>query len=69
MNDEFVEDEKTRTICSILGKEELVELANYIAINECLERLDPKEMEKFRRKMLYKPFRKRSLEGGRFLGR
>lgn len=69
MTDEFNEDERTHNLCLILGKEEKEFLPHYVTINECLERLDPLELEKFRNKMIKKLLRKRSFEDSRFLGK
>lgn len=43
-------------------------LPHYVTINECLSRLDNKELEKVRKKMIYGIILKRSFEYGKFLG-
>ena len=43
--------------------------SHYVTINECLEKLDPEELQKFRKHMIKKLLRKRSFEGARFLGK
>ena len=43
-------------------------LPHYVTINECLSKLDNKELEKIRKKMIYGIIRKRSFEYGKFLG-
>ena len=69
MTDEFNDKECVRNICLILGKEEKEFLPHYVTINECLEKLDPEELQKFRKHMIKKLLRKRSFEGARFLGK
>jgi hypothetical protein len=67
MTDEFNKEECVRNICLILGKDEKEFLPHYVTINECLERLDPEQLQQFRKKMIKKLLRKRSFEGARFL--
>lgn len=67
MTDKFNTEECARNLCLILGKDEKEYLPHYITINECLERLDPEELQRFRRKMIKKLLRKRSFENARFL--
>ena len=69
MTDKFNEETIVQNICKILGKEEKEFLPHYITINECLERLDPKELEKLRIKMIRSLIRKRTFEQARFLGK
>ena len=69
MTDVFNNEECVHNLCLILGKEEKEFLPHYVTINECLERLDPEELHKFRKKMIKKLLRKRSFEHARFLGK
>ena len=69
MTDEFNNEECVRNLCLILGKEEKEFLPHYVTINECLEKLDIEQLQKFRKKMIKKLLRKRSFESARFLGK
>lgn len=69
MTEQFNNDECVKNICKILGIEEKDFLPHYVTINECLENLDPEELNKLRKKMIYTLLRKRSFEGARFLGK
>lgn len=69
MTDKFNEETIAQNICELLGTEEKEFLPHYITINECLEKLDPKELEKLRTKMIRKLIRKRTFEHARFLGK
>lgn len=68
MNESFNEDTCVKNIYHVLGLEEKDYLPHYVTINECLSRLDNKELEKIRKKMIYGIIRKRSFEYGKFLG-
>lgn len=68
MNETFNEDTCVKNIYRVLGLEEKNYLPHYVTINECLSRLDNKELEKVRKKMIYGIIRKRSFEYGKFLG-
>lgn len=68
MNETFNEDTCVKNIYRVLGLEEKDYLPHYVTINECLSRLDNKELEKVRKKMIYGIIRKRSFEYGKFLG-
>lgn len=68
MNELFDEDTCVKNIYRVLGLEEKDYLPHYVTINECLSRLDNKELEKIRKKMVYSLIRKRSFEYGKFLG-
>ncbi len=68
MNESFNEDTCVKNIYRVLGLEEKNCLPHYVTINECLSRLDNKELEKLRKKMIYGIIRKRSFEYGKFLG-
>lgn len=68
MNETFNEDTCVKNIYRVLGLEEKDFLPHYVTINECLSRLDNKELEKVRKKMIYGIIRKRSFEYGKFLG-
>lgn len=68
MNESFNEDTCVKNIYRVLGLEEKDYLPHYVTINECLSRLDNKELEKIRKKMIYGIIRKRSFEYGKFLG-
>lgn len=69
MTDKFNDDDVVKNICKILGREERDFLPHYITINECLEKLPPQELERFRTIVIRKLLRKRSFENARFLGR
>jgi hypothetical protein len=69
MTDKFNEEECVQNICKILGKDEKEFMPHYVTINECLEKLPPNELDKFRKKLIYKLLRKRSFENARFLGK
>ena len=69
MTDKFTEEECVRNLCLILGKDEKEFLPHYVTINECLEKLDTEELERFRNRMIRKLLRKRSFEHARFLGK
>lgn len=68
MNESFNEDTCVKNIYRVLGLKEKDYLPHYVTINECLSRLDNKELEKVRKKMIYGIIRKRSFEYGKFLG-
>lgn len=68
MNEAFNEDTCVKNIYRVLGLEGKDFLPHYVTINECLSRLDNKELEKIRKKMIYGIIRKRSFEYGKFLG-
>lgn len=68
MNESFNEDTCVKNIYRVLGLKEKDYLPHYVTINECLSRLDNKELEKIRKKMIYGIIRKRSFEYGKFLG-
>lgn len=68
MNEVFNEDTCVKNIYKVLGLEEKDYLPHYVTINECLSRLDNKELEKIRKKMVNSIIRKRSFEYGKFLG-
>lgn len=67
MTDQFNHEECARNLCRILGKDEKEFLPHYVTINECLEKLDPEELQNFRKKMIKTLFKKRSFEDARFL--
>jgi len=69
MTDKFNDEEIARNMCKILNKEEKEFIPHYVTINDCLEKLDPEELQKFRTKMITKLFRKRSFENARFLSK
>ena len=68
MNESFNEDTCVKNIYRVLGLEEKDYLPHYVTINECLSKLDNKELEKIRKKMICGIIRKRSFEYGKFLG-
>lgn len=68
MNEAFNEDECIKNIYKILGLEEKEWLPHYVTINECLSKLNPRELEKIRKKMIYSLIRKKSFEDSKFLG-
>ena len=68
MNESFNEDTCVKNIYRVLGLEEKDYLPHYVTINECLSKLDNRELEKIRKKMICGIIRKRSFEYGKFLG-
>lgn len=68
MNETFNEDTCVKNIYRVLGLKEKDYLPHYVTINECLSRLDNRELEKVRKKMIYGIIRKRSFEYGKILG-
>lgn len=69
MNEKFNEDECIKNIYKILGLEEKEWLPHYVTINECLSKLNPEELEKIRKRMIYGLIRKKSFDHAKFLGR
>lgn len=69
MTDTFNEDECAKNIYRILGLEEKDYLPHYVTINECLAKLEPSELEKIRKNMIYSLIRKKSFDEARFLGK
>lgn len=69
MNDTFNEDECVKNIYKILGLEEKEYLPHYVTINECLTKLDTRELEKIRKDMVYSLIRKKTFDDGKFLGK
>lgn len=68
MNEAFNEDACVKNIYRVLGLEEKECLPHYVTVNECLKKIDNRELEKIRKKMIYGIIRKRSFEYGKFLG-
>lgn len=52
---------------AILGTEEREDVPHYVTINECLEKLDPTELEGLRKAMVYTLIRKKSFNEAKFL--
>lgn len=69
MTDKFNTEECVSNLCMILGIEEKEFLPHYVTINECLEKLDTEELQKFRKQIIIKLLRKRSFENARFLSK
>lgn len=67
MIEEFNEDECVNNIYRILGLEEKEFLPHYVTINECLSKLDTRELEKLRKGMVYSLIRKKALMMVNFL--
>jgi len=67
MTDTFNEDECAKNIYRILGLEEKNYLPHYVTINECLSKLEPSELEKIRKNMIYSLIRKKSFDDAKFL--
>jgi hypothetical protein len=67
MVEEFNEDECVKNIYRILGLEEKQYLPHYVTINECLSKLDTKELENIRKGMVYNLIRKKSFDDGKFM--
>ena len=69
MTQAFNEDELIKNVYKILKLEPKEYLPHYVTINECLSKLNPKELEKIRKNMIYGILRKRSFQNARFLGK
>jgi len=69
MSEAFNEDECVKNIYKILGLEEKDYLPHYVTVNECLAKLNPEELEKIRKKMIYGLIRKKSFDNAKFLGK
>jgi hypothetical protein len=69
MTAKFEEGECTSSIYRILGIDEKKTLPHYVTINECLAKLDSEELEKIRKKMVYRLIRKKSFDEAKFLGK
>jgi hypothetical protein len=69
MTEKFNNSKCVENVCRILDKEPRKFLPHYVTINECLERLEPEELNKLRKKIIYKLLRKRSFESARFLNK
>lgn len=67
MVEEFNEDEWVKNIYRILGLEEKQYLPHYVTINECLSKLDTKELENIHKGMVYNLIRKKSFDDGKFM--
>lgn len=67
MTDEFNNENVVKNMCAILGKEEREYLPHYVTINECLEKLDSRELEALRKAMVYTLIRKKSFHEARLL--
>ena len=67
MTEKFNKDECIKNIGNVLGYELLEELPHHDTINNFLCGLEPNEIEKIRDYMIKQLFKKRSLEGYRFL--
>jgi hypothetical protein len=67
MTDAFNEDKLIKNIYKILKLDDKKYLPHYVTINECLSKLDPKELEKIRKNMLVSILRKRSFQDARLL--
>lgn len=68
LNYEFNEAKCVKNIYKILGLKEKEYLPHYVTINECLSKIETSELEKIRKKMIYNLIRKKSFDGGKFLG-
>ena len=69
MTDAFDKDILIQNIYKILKLDEKKHLPHYVTINECLSKLESKELEKIRKKMLVSILRKRSFQDARLLGK
>ena len=69
MTEIFNEDELVKNVYKILKLEPKKYLPHYVTINECLSKLNPEELEKIRKNMIYGILRKRSFQNARFLGK
>lgn len=67
MTDAFNAENVVQNMGRILGTKEREYVPHYVTINECLEKLDPVELEKLRKGMVYTLIRKKSFNGARFL--
>ena len=69
MTSSFNEDELIKNVYKILKLEGKDYLPHYVTINDCLSKLNPAELEKIRKNMIYGLLRKRSFQDARFLGK
>lgn len=69
MTDEFLKEECVGNLCRILGVEPHEFLPHYVTINEFLSRLETRELEKLRKKMIRALLRRRKFEDAKFLGK
>jgi hypothetical protein len=69
MTDKFNNCKCVENVCGILGKDPREFLPHYVTINECLERLEPEELDQLRKKIIYTLLRKRSFENAKFLNK
>ena len=67
MTDAFNDENVVKNMSAILGTEEREDVPHYVTINECLEKLDPREIEKLRKSMIYTLIRKKSFNDAKFL--
>lgn len=67
MTDDFNNENIVKNMCAILQKKEREFLPHYVTINDCLEKLDPKELEKLRKAMVFTLIRKKSFNEAKFL--
>ena len=69
MTDTFNNENVVKNMSAILGTGEREDLPHYVTINECLEKLDPRELESLRKAMIYTLIRKKSFNDAKFLGK
>lgn len=69
MTDKLNTSESIKNFSTIMKNKEINELPHYVTVNDCLKQLDPKELEKIRKKMIKKLILKRSFENARFLNK
>lgn len=67
MTDTFNDENVVRNMSTILGTQEREDVPHYVTINECLEKLDPTELEALRKAMVYTLIRKKSFNDAKFL--
>lgn len=67
MTDEFNNENVVKNMSAILGTKEREDVPHYVTINECLEKLDPLELEGLRKTMVYTLLRKKSFNDAKFL--
>jgi hypothetical protein len=69
MTESFNTTEIIRNMGMILRNEELEELPHYVTINDCLKKMNPKELEKIRTSMIKALIRRKTFYDGRLLDR
>ena len=69
MTEAFNDENCVENLCRLLGVERHEFLPHYVTVNEFLKKLDTRELETLRRKMIKTLLRRRKFEDARFLGK